>query len=107
MGAAAAAAPRFSNGVVAAVLAVPLMLGGIFSARAVAAANEDSWRPDGLLHPPVNPFLREDMLPRYHHRRDNKQQQHHHHMHQQQMQQQQQQQQQEQQRREGGAGRAP
>lgn len=67
-----AAAPRYSNGVVAAVIAAPLVLLGFWlqaKRRAVANSEELSLRPHGLLNPTVNPFLREDLRPTTYSRR--------------------------------------
>lgn len=65
-GAAAKAAPKFSNGVIAAVLAVPLLLSGIHLSRAYQTLNNDPFRPGGVMAPPQNPWLREDLRPTTH-----------------------------------------
>lgn len=68
-GAAAAAtrhSPRFGNGLVAGIISMPLLLLGFYLQSKAGAAPSGEWtvRPYGLLHPPVNPFLREDLKPR-------------------------------------------
>ncbi|KAH7621752.1 hypothetical protein Ndes2526B_g02567 [Nannochloris sp. 'desiccata'] len=69
-GAAAAAAHakpgHYSNGVVGAVIAAPLFLLGMWLQHKSKYGQEtgDIMRPHGILHPPQNPFLREDMKPR-------------------------------------------
>lgn len=66
-------APRkktYSNGVVAAIISAPLTMLG--AKMAWESQQEDAqgrrqlpgWRPHGMLSPPVNPFLREDLQPR-------------------------------------------
>ena len=57
---------RFSNGLVGAVLFTPLvMLGWWLSHKRMNDVPEGMpIRPFGFLHPPVNPYLREDLLPR-------------------------------------------
>ncbi|GAB4814963.1 hypothetical protein N2152v2_002009 [Parachlorella kessleri] len=54
---------KFSSGVVAAVLALPLILSGIHLARAYNSLSQDPWRPGGVLAPPRNPYLRDDLQP--------------------------------------------
>jgi hypothetical protein len=47
------------------VVAMPLVLLGLWlQQRPEADADEWKVRPYGILHPPVNPFLREDLKPR-------------------------------------------
>lgn len=50
--------PKFSNGVVAAVLAIPVLLGVPVLIRAFNNLNNDPFRPHGALAPPQNPWLR-------------------------------------------------
>ena len=68
----AAAGPgKYSNGVVAAVVAAPLFLLGLWMQRKSQSPylkSGFSTRPDGLLNPPVNEYLREDLRPRTHSR---------------------------------------
>jgi len=58
---------RFSNGLVGAVVVVPLALLGFWlqqKADKPIHTEEMRIRPYGFLHPPVNPYLREDLQPR-------------------------------------------
>lgn len=52
---------RFGNSTVAALLAIPLLFGGIFMGQSYGRLAEASWRSHGLFQPPVNPFLRDDL----------------------------------------------
>ena len=61
----------FSNGLVAAVLSAPLVLLGFWMERkssytstASGASEEMKIRPYGFFHPPVNPYLRDDLHPK-------------------------------------------
>jgi len=55
--------PRgFSNAAVAALLAIPLILGGVRFALFYRRLEESTGRRDGIMNPPVNEFIRE--LPR-------------------------------------------
>ena len=55
----------YSNGVVGAVIAAPLLLLGMWlQHKSVRGSAWDSTRPHGLLHPPQNPYLREDLKPK-------------------------------------------
>ncbi|KAL4452731.1 hypothetical protein ABPG75_008393 [Micractinium tetrahymenae] len=58
--------PRFSNGVVGAVLFIPLLITGMWMALTFGEEEPTHWRPHGLMAPPENPFLRDDMRPRVH-----------------------------------------
>ncbi|KAK9809449.1 hypothetical protein WJX73_009223 [Symbiochloris irregularis] len=51
---------RFNNFTVAAMLVVPLLFGGVYLGTSRERLAEASWRPQGLMNPPVNPFLRDD-----------------------------------------------
>lgn len=63
------APPRFSNGVLAALLAVPLILTGVHLSHSLDRMAGEAWRPDGSFwNPPENPFLRENLKPKMHSR---------------------------------------
>lgn len=59
---------KFSNGVLAAVLAAPLAMLGFMLQRkkdeVMSIGGEMKIRPYGFFHPPVNPYLRDDLKPR-------------------------------------------
>ncbi|PRW61112.1 molecular chaperone isoform B [Chlorella sorokiniana] len=55
---------KFSNGVVAAVLFIPLVITGMWMAFTFTEDLESGWRPHGLMAPPENPYLREELKPR-------------------------------------------
>lgn len=58
---------KYSNGVVAAIIAVPLVLLGMWlqhKSNSPAYSDEMAYRPNGFLSPPVNPYLRDDLQPR-------------------------------------------
>lgn len=57
---------RLSNTMVAAAISVPLFLGGIYFASTVQGNSASMGRPNGLLQPPVNPYLADDHKPRMH-----------------------------------------
>ena len=54
----------FSNGLLAAVIALPLILTGAWMGRTMPNNVERTWRRHGLMQPPVNPWLREDLQPK-------------------------------------------
>lgn len=62
---------RLSNTLLATILATPLIMTGVYLAK---RADDDhtlsslSWRPHGLLHPPHNPYLRDDLQERHEHK---------------------------------------
>lgn len=59
------AGPRFSNGIVGAVLTIPLVLTGVHLSQHSTLGTEDAiWRPHGIFQPPHNPYLRDDLRPR-------------------------------------------
>ncbi|KAK9864403.1 hypothetical protein WJX84_005771 [Apatococcus fuscideae] len=51
-----------TNVTLAFVIAVPLALTGVWLATTSDKMKEQSWRKNGLMYPPVNPWLREDQL---------------------------------------------
>uniref|UniRef100_A0A7S2YZS1 J domain-containing protein n=1 Tax=Chloropicon laureae TaxID=464258 RepID=A0A7S2YZS1_9CHLO len=51
------ARPRFSKGVVALIIALPLALGGVRAGMAYDRVAAHNYRTNGLLEPAVNPFL--------------------------------------------------
>lgn len=58
---------RFSNGLVGAVVVMPLALLGFWlqqKAEKPIHTEEMRIRPYGFLHPPVNPYLRDDLHPK-------------------------------------------
>lgn len=57
---------RFTNGMVASALCVPLVLTGIYFASTGERTPDGFGRPHGMLQPPVNPFLAEAWKPREH-----------------------------------------
>ena len=69
-------APKYSNGVVGAVIAAPLVLLGIWLQHKLSQTHSDDPvvhpRPHGLFHPPVNPYLRDDLRPRTYSRFNNR-----------------------------------
>ncbi|GMH44095.1 hypothetical protein BSKO_12029 [Bryopsis sp. KO-2023] len=52
--------PRISNRVIGLMISVPLILTGVRIGMSYEKYKEESGRSDGLLYPPVNPFLRQD-----------------------------------------------
>ena len=68
--------PKYSNGVVGAVIAAPLVLLGIWLQHKLSQTHSDDPvvhpRPHGLFHPPVNPYLRDDLRPRTYSRFNNR-----------------------------------
>ena len=48
---------KFSPGVIAVIISLPLVLGGIRAGLAYDRVTQTASRPYGLLQPPVNPFL--------------------------------------------------
>lgn len=64
-------ATALSNTLLAAILATPLIMTGVYMARMADdthSISSLSWRPHGLLHPPHNPYLREDLQQRHEHK---------------------------------------
>lgn len=58
---------KYSNGVVGAVIAAPLVLLGMWLQHKSSRGTidfADTTRPNGILLPPENPFLRDDLRPR-------------------------------------------
>ena len=52
---------RYSNGVLAMMLAVPLLLTGVLYGRSSQNWQEQTWRTRGLLSPPHNPWLKNEL----------------------------------------------
>lgn len=52
------ASPSFTNAVVAFCLCVPLVLTGVQLGKTYPKWQEQSWRPNGIMSPPINPWLK-------------------------------------------------
>lgn len=57
---------RMSNTMLAAAISVPLLLAGIYVASTAKGTSASMGRPNGLLQPPVNPYLADEHKPRMH-----------------------------------------
>jgi len=51
------------------ILAIPCAMGALKVHNAQSQMEQNTWRKNGLLYPPVNPFLSEEKLARVHKRR--------------------------------------
>ncbi|KFM22894.1 hypothetical protein F751_6403 [Auxenochlorella protothecoides] len=63
-GSARSSEAQFSNGFVAAIISMPLILTGMWMSRTMPDTLSSTWRMNGLMQSPVNPWLREDLKPR-------------------------------------------
>lgn len=54
----AKASPSFTNALLAFCLCVPLVLTGVQFGKTYPKWQEQSWRPHGIMSPPVNPWLK-------------------------------------------------
>ncbi|CAL5225518.1 g8348 [Coccomyxa viridis] len=55
---------RFSNAGLAVIICIPLVFTGVLLGQKYPNMARESGRRHGLLNPPVNPWLRDDVLPR-------------------------------------------